>query len=193
MNTSSADTTSTLSRVREDRASGACATGAGRRPRPPRHLRRSGGGHRRTRRRPPPSTRWPPRTTPPPAPSWPRAGSATPFTLNLGTDPACSGDTATDGYRVYSYLVKPTVKISSITFNQNTNASEGYGLYNTAGNYFGDANTAQTTGEVLASRPRTSSGLRPSANAACSPTSSTPARRAESGKAAWPAPTARGC
>jgi hypothetical protein len=78
-------------------------------------------------------------------------GSDTQFVLNLGTDPVCSGDSATDGYRVWTYLVKPTVNIDSLTFNANTNASVGYGLYDTAGDYFGDANTAQTTGEVLAS------------------------------------------
>jgi hypothetical protein len=78
-------------------------------------------------------------------------GSDTQFVHNLGTDPVCSGDSATDGYRVWTYLVKPTVNIDSLTFNANTNASVGYGLYDTAGDYFGDANTAQTTGEVLAS------------------------------------------
>ncbi len=79
-------------------------------------------------------------------------GSDTTFVLNLGTDPVCSGDSATDGYRVWSYLVKPTVNIDSLTFNQDTNASVGYGLYTSGGEYFGDANTAQTTGEVLASQ-----------------------------------------
>jgi hypothetical protein len=78
-------------------------------------------------------------------------GSDTPFVLNLGTDPVCSGDSATDGYRVWSYLVQPGVNIDSLTFNGVNDASQGYGLYDTAADYFGPANTAQTTGEVLAS------------------------------------------
>jgi hypothetical protein len=79
-------------------------------------------------------------------------GSDTPFVLNLGNDPVCSGDSATDGYRVWSYLVQPSVDIDSLTFNGVNNSSQGYGLYQTSGTYFGPANTAQTTGEVLANQ-----------------------------------------
>ena len=43
-------------------------------------------------------------------------GSTTPFSVSLPAQAACSGDTATHGYHVYSYLVHKGVALSGITF-----------------------------------------------------------------------------
>ncbi|HTZ09228.1 MAG TPA: hypothetical protein VMB72_09150 [Acidimicrobiales bacterium] len=74
-------------------------------------------------------------------------GSTTLFSVTLPTDAACSGDTATDGYHVYSYLVPEGTEITSITFS--THPSVGYGFVNNTGIYFGPVNTAITTGQII--------------------------------------------
>ena len=56
-------------------------------------------------------------TTPgavPPVPPLLSGGSTTPFTVALPTNAACSGDTATDGYHVYSYLVPEGTDVSTL-------------------------------------------------------------------------------
>src|SRR5271166_2160068 len=59
-------------------------------------------------------------------------GSTTQFSVALapvGATPAeCSGDTASHGYHVFSYLVQAGTTISSITFTNHP--SVGYGLVN---------------------------------------------------------------
>ncbi len=75
-------------------------------------------------------------------------GSETEYTLTLPPSAACSGDTAHDGYHVWSYLVQPSVDISSLTFN-GSGPSTGYGIFDSTGSYYGPVNTAQTTGEIV--------------------------------------------
>src|SRR5580698_5600353 len=43
-------------------------------------------------------------------------GSTTVFTVDLPAQAACSGDTASNGYHVFSYLVPITTAVTSITF-----------------------------------------------------------------------------
>jgi hypothetical protein len=76
------------------------------------------------------------------------AASTTEFTVLLPTGAACSGDTASDGYHVYSYMVAQGSEsdIPSLTFVSHPSA--GYGFYNNSGAYQGPFNTAPTTGEV---------------------------------------------
>jgi hypothetical protein len=74
-------------------------------------------------------------------------GSTTQFTVTLPPNAACSGDTASDSYHVYSYMVQPTVSLSTVTFTNSPSA--GYGLLDASGTYFGPANTAITTGQII--------------------------------------------
>ena len=74
------------------------------------------------------------------------AASTTPFTVTLPAEAACSGDTATDGYHVYTYMVSQGTDIASLTFVGHPSA--GYGLYNNSGAYQGPFNTAPSTGVV---------------------------------------------
>jgi hypothetical protein len=73
--------------------------------------------------------------------------SATPFTVTLPPSAACSGDTASDGFHVYSYLVPKGTAVSSVTFTEDP--STGFGFVNNIGTYYGAANTATTTGQVI--------------------------------------------
>jgi large repetitive protein len=74
-------------------------------------------------------------------------GSTTPFTLTLPANAACTGDTASNGYHVYSYLVKSGVSPSSATFI--STPSVGYGLVDNTGAYYGPINTAIGTGQIV--------------------------------------------
>lgn len=78
-------------------------------------------------------------------------GSTTLFTVTLPANAACSGDTASDGYHIYSYLVQQGSSVAAVvqplTFT--TQPSAGYGLLDSSGTYFGPANTAITTGQVI--------------------------------------------
>ena len=78
-------------------------------------------------------------------------GSTTLFTVTLPANAACDGDTATGNYEVYSYLVPQGTTITSLTFVGGA-PSQGYGLFDTAGDYYGgnnDGNTAITTGQII--------------------------------------------
>jgi hypothetical protein len=78
-------------------------------------------------------------------------GSETEFTVSLPAQAACSGNSRSDGYRVFSYLVEPSVNISTITFHgglADTSANQ-YGLVEADGTYWGDKNTAPSTGEII--------------------------------------------
>jgi hypothetical protein len=77
----------------------------------------------------------------------PSGGSTAQFTLSLPAQASCTGDTATGGYHVYSYLVHQGTALSGITFVNFPSA--GYGLVNSLGTYFGPANTAVTTGQII--------------------------------------------
>jgi len=74
-------------------------------------------------------------------------GSTTEFSLALPANAACSGDTATGGYHVYSYLVEQGTAVTGITFT--THPSVGIGLVNNTGVYYGPVNTAITTGQII--------------------------------------------
>jgi len=69
------------------------------------------------------------------------------FTVSLPAQAKCSGDTATDGYHVYSYLVEKGTNVTGVTFINTP--SVGYGLVNSVGTYYGAANTAPTTGQII--------------------------------------------
>ncbi|MBV8461980.1 MAG: hypothetical protein JO368_01705, partial [Acidimicrobiales bacterium] len=78
-------------------------------------------------------------------------GSTTEFTVALPAQAACSGDSATNGYRVFSYFVEAGTNVANITFpsgNPNFGANQ-YGLIEKAGNFWEDQNTAPTTGEII--------------------------------------------
>jgi hypothetical protein len=74
-------------------------------------------------------------------------GSTTQFTLGLPAGAACTGDTATGGYHIYSYLVPLGTALSSVTFIQHP--SSGFGLFDSTGSYYGPVNTAIGTGQIV--------------------------------------------
>ncbi len=76
-------------------------------------------------------------------------GSATPFTVALPANAACSGDTASDGYHVYSYLVPEGTDVTTLDFVGDGPPSQSFGFVNDIGTYFGPVNTAPTTGQVI--------------------------------------------
>ncbi|HEY3833098.1 MAG TPA: hypothetical protein VGO03_12455 [Acidimicrobiia bacterium] len=84
-----------------------------------------------------------------PANAQPLASGAsdTLFTVALPSGAACSGDTATDGYHVYSYMVTPSTDVSTVTFINSP--SVGYGFVDNTGTYYGAANTAINTGQII--------------------------------------------
>jgi LPXTG-motif cell wall-anchored protein len=73
--------------------------------------------------------------------------SSTVFTIDLPAQAACSGDTATDGYHVFSYLLAQGTTVTTDSFSSGF-PSEGLGLFYSKG-YYGSANTAPTTGQVI--------------------------------------------
>jgi hypothetical protein len=74
-------------------------------------------------------------------------GSTTNFTVNLPANAACSGDTASHGYLVYSYLVPEGTNPSWVSFT--AGPSRGLGLVSSTGAYYGPANTAIGTGQIV--------------------------------------------
>ncbi len=73
--------------------------------------------------------------------------STTQFTVTLPSQAACAGDTASDGYHVYSYLVPKGTNLSALTFQ--SFPSSGYGLVDDIGTYYGPVNTAIGTGQIV--------------------------------------------
>ncbi len=74
-------------------------------------------------------------------------GSTTTFTVAVPSGAACPGDTANGGYHVYSYLIQAGSDITGVTF---VNApSSGYGFVDNTGSYYGPANTAINTGQII--------------------------------------------
>ncbi len=73
--------------------------------------------------------------------------STTQFTVTLPPQADCSGDTATHGYHVYSYLVPKGTIVSSLTFE--SYPSSGYGFVDDIGTYYGPVNTAIGTGQIV--------------------------------------------
>ncbi len=74
-------------------------------------------------------------------------GSRTPYGVVLPTGAACPGDTAHDGYLVYSYLVPESTSPTDVSFKRGI-PSRWYG-YVADGAYFGAVNTAEGTGQVV--------------------------------------------
>jgi hypothetical protein len=77
----------------------------------------------------------------------PSGASITPFTVSLPSQAACDSDTASHGYHVYSYLVPQGTSLSGVTFEGFP--STGFGLVDNTGTYFGPANTAIGTGQIV--------------------------------------------
>jgi hypothetical protein len=73
-------------------------------------------------------------------------GSATEFGVALPQGSACPGDTAHDGYLVYSYLVPKGVSPASVNFRKG-HPDRYYGFI-AFGAYYGAINTVQNTGEL---------------------------------------------
>ena len=69
------------------------------------------------------------------------------FSVTLPARAACAGDTPTGGYHVYSFLVQSGTDVSTLTFLPNP--SVGYGLIDNTGSYYGPANTATGTGQII--------------------------------------------
>ncbi len=79
-------------------------------------------------------------------------GSTTQFTVTLPAQAACDGDTASDGYHVYSYLVPEGTNPAAISFTTGVPADypdAPSGLVTAAGKYYGGVNTASTTGQII--------------------------------------------
>jgi Fibronectin type III domain/Putative Ig domain len=70
------------------------------------------------------------------------------FTVSLPANAACDGDTASGGYHVYSYLQPEGTNPTGVLFNTGVPSSY-YGLLSSTGRYYGTANTAATTGEII--------------------------------------------
>ena len=78
-------------------------------------------------------------------------GSATPYGVLLPSGASCPGDTAHDGYLVYSYLVPAGVSPTAVSFKTG-DPSKYYG-YISQGSYYGAVNTAEDTGEIVGIPP----------------------------------------
>jgi hypothetical protein len=74
-------------------------------------------------------------------------GSATPYAVVLPSGASCPGDTAHDGYHVFSYLVPQGVSPTAVSFKTG-DPSKWFG-YIANGSYFGAVNTAEDTGQVV--------------------------------------------
>lgn len=74
-------------------------------------------------------------------------GSATPYAVALPANASCPGDTAHDGYHVYSYLVPEGVSPTAVSFKTG-DPSKWYG-YIDYGDFFAAANTAENTGQIM--------------------------------------------
>jgi hypothetical protein len=79
----------------------------------------------------------------------PSGGSTALFTVNLPAGAACDGDSATGGYLVDSYLVPEGASVASQTFVGGGPSTGEYGLVDQSGTYYGGANTAITTGQIV--------------------------------------------
>jgi hypothetical protein len=78
-------------------------------------------------------------------------GSATEYGVALPSGAGCPGDTAHDGYHVFSYLVPKGVSPTAVSFL--TGDPSRYFGYIAEGAYFGAVNTAQVTGQIVTLPP----------------------------------------
>src|ERR1700689_4780417 len=74
-------------------------------------------------------------------------GSATPYAVGLPSGASCPGDTAHDGYHVFSYLVPQGVSPTAVSFKTG-DPSKWFG-YIANGSYFGAVNPAQDPGQAV--------------------------------------------
>ena len=74
-------------------------------------------------------------------------GSTTPYGVVLPTGASCPGDTAHDGYHVFTYLVPAGVSPTAVSFKTG-DPSRWYG-YIAEGAYVGALNTAESTGQIV--------------------------------------------
>ncbi len=72
--------------------------------------------------------------------------STTPYGVVLPNGASCPGDTAHDGYHVFSYLVPKGTSPADVRFTTGL-PDRGLGYFSN-GAYFGAVNTAETTGQV---------------------------------------------
>jgi hypothetical protein len=75
-------------------------------------------------------------------------GSGTSFSVSLPAQAACTGDTASGGYHAFSYLVPQGTSPTTVNFSTE-DPSTGYGFFSSTGTYYGPANTATTTGQII--------------------------------------------
>jgi hypothetical protein len=74
-------------------------------------------------------------------------GSATTYGVALPSGASCPGDTAHEGYHVFSYLVPEGVSPTAVSFK--TGDPSKYFGYIANGAYFGAVNTAEDTGAIV--------------------------------------------
>ncbi len=74
-------------------------------------------------------------------------GSGTLYGIALPAGASCPGDTAHQGYHVFSYLVPEGTSPASVNFKKGR-ANEGFG-YISYGSYYGAINTAEGTGQIV--------------------------------------------
>ena len=80
--------------------------------------------------------------------------SASNFTVTLpavsGKPAHCTGasNSRTDSYHVFSYMVKKGISPTSVSFRTGY-PSTGLGYFTSSGEYYGKANTAATTGQII--------------------------------------------
>lgn len=75
-------------------------------------------------------------------------GADTPYEVALPSNASCPGDTAHQGYHVYSYLVPAGHTPAEVDFKHGVpNRWYGYFSY---GSYYGAADTAEDTGQIMA-------------------------------------------
>jgi hypothetical protein len=74
-------------------------------------------------------------------------GSTTPYGVVLPSGASCPGDTAHDGYHVFSYLVPEGVSPTAVSFKTG-DPSKWFG-YIANGAYFGAVNTAEDSGAIV--------------------------------------------
>ena len=81
-------------------------------------------------------------------------GSQTNFQLRLPGGAHCSGDTASQGFSVYSFIVPSSVDPGTLTFSGD-GPSQGFPLIDSSGSPYTAATTAPTTGQIFPSGPPT--------------------------------------
>jgi hypothetical protein len=74
-------------------------------------------------------------------------GSTTPYGVVLPAGASCPGDTAHDGYHVFTYLVPGNASPTDVSFRTG-DPSRWYG-YVAEGAYIGAVNTAESTGQIV--------------------------------------------